>query len=249
MTKNSVVPAKSNFLDTNFDAFDTIADEASEGQSFGIFLNMSGNDGSWEYGQDKEVLDTPTRAILNPSSWEKGIIVWVDGEVVANYMTPVLAGKPMTLGQVPDHGPYSGDDGPKDKQTITMKLIDGSGIELLFQANNKSKIRAVENLMTEFKKTYKEHHKMLPVVEIDSVSFEAKDKENPKKKFKKYAPVFKIVDWYDAEQVADAMSGNRAEYNADDGADEVDTTPEQATSKSAAAGKPPATAGRRGRFA
>lgn len=203
---------------TNYDEFmDALASEARSLKGGGdgkAFMKFDGNSGDFSYGADDEPLDLGTKLAMNPRSYARGWVIWVDGDVVYENMVPLEEGAPPTKGSLPDHGPYGDDDGPVEQYTIDFKTLDEKGVEMVFQANNSSKRRALAALLKDFANTYKAHPGEVPIVEIDEREFETtggKDSKS-KRKYKKHAPVFKIVDWMPEEELLALSEGAVDDY-------------------------------------
>lgn len=244
---NDLVPSKGNAVAlSNDDYFAALAGEA-EGLKGGgdgkAFLKFSGNDGRFSYGADDVELAAGTQLVMNPRSAKKGWVIWVASEVVYEKMVDFIDPHGPTKASLPDHGPYGEDDGPVEQYTMDFATLEEPFVEMIFQANNVSKRRAFAALLKEFGKLFRLHPGCYPIVEIDSNEFEAKG-DDGKRKYKKYAPVFKIVDWI-AEAELNAMAeGNPEDYEQDgeqqEAAQEVEQTPApQAPAQPARRATPP----------
>jgi hypothetical protein len=185
------------------------------GGSF-AYLKMDGNSGNYSYGADDIELPAGTQLAMDWKSLRQGWIIWSGGQVEHEVMVdPVNEAVPAKR-DLPDFGPYGKDDGPREQLTIQLKMIEDPFVELLFQANNASKRNALGAVMKDFMKSFKLHPGAYPVIEIDSNSFDAKDPDNPKRKFKKYAPKFKIVDWISADELNAMSEGSPEDYEQGD---------------------------------
>lgn len=225
----SNLPARTggNYLATNDDYFAALAAEANTLKGGGdgkAFMKFDGNDGTFSYGADDEPLDLGTKLAVNMRSYKKGWVIWLDGEVVYEVMNSLEDGPPPTKGQLPDHGPYGDDDGPSEQYTIDYKLLEEPFTEMVFQANNTSKRRALAALLKDFANTYKSHPGQAPVIELDENEFEAKTKGGKGRKVTKHAPKFKIVEWIDLADLDAMTQGSPDDY-------EKDATPRRVSSR------------------
>lgn len=172
-------------------------------KSGALFLKYDGNTGRFSFGKDQEELEKGRRFAINPAEFRNGYICWNDGKVEEEIMVRVVDGKPPAKGSLTDHGPYADDekDGWREQSSVEFRDVE-SGDQFLFKTSSKGGRIAVGNLVRDYGKAFSAHPGELAVVELGSVSFDAKDGKG-RKLGKKYAPMFKIVGWQDeAELVA-----------------------------------------------
>jgi hypothetical protein len=218
---NEVATRPNSYIANTDDYYAALAAEAETYKGGGggvLFLKFNGNDGYYSYGADDVDLPLGTRAAMDPQSLKRGWICWVDGKVKEEVMMSLVEGAPPAKHQLTDHGPYGEDDGWSEQKTIEFKTIEGDEgpVALLFQANNGSKMRALEALMKDFARSYKNHPGQVPIIEIDEREFEAKPK-NGGRKVTKHAPVFKIVDWMSHDDLLALSEGSEGDYQEDEG--------------------------------
>lgn len=180
------------------------------------YLKMDGNSGNYSYGADDIELPTGSRLAMDWKSLRSGWIIWSGGQVEHEVMVDPVQEVVPAKKDLPDFGPYGKDDGPREQLTIHFKMVEDPFVELLFQANNASKRNALGAVMKDFMKQFKMHPGEYPVIEIASNSFDAKDPDNPKRKFKKFAPKFKIVDWISADDLNAMVEGSPEDYEQGD---------------------------------
>lgn len=203
-----------NYLSSNDDFYAALAAEAQTLKGGGdgkAFLKFNGNDGEFTYGADDEELPLKSRLAVNMKSYQRGWVIWVDGEVIHEEMALFPAPAPTKAG-LPDKGPYGEDDGPVEQYTIDFKMLDDPHVEMVFQANNSSKRRAMAALLKDFANGFKLHPGCVPVIEIDEREFETKTKGGKGRKITKHAPVFKIVDWMPETELAAMSEGAPEDY-------------------------------------
>lgn len=212
MSNREVATRNSGYLADSADYFDMLANEARGLKGGGdgkAFMKFDGNTGDFMYGADDEDLPLGSEMAVNMRSYMRGWVIWVDGEVVHEEMTPLGTPAP-TKASLPDHGPYGEDDGPVEQYVLDFKMMDEPHVEMVFQANNASKRRAIAALLKDFSNTYKAHPGEVPIVKLDEREFEAKTKGGKGRKVTKHAPSFKIVDWVPEDEVL-ALSGEDPE--------------------------------------
>lgn len=212
---NELTTRNSSAILSTDDFYAAIAAEASTFRDGGgmVFLKFDGNTGEYSYGADNTELALGSELALNMLSYKRGWICWNDGEVVDEVMVSVNEGPPPRKSELKDHGPYVEDnDGWSEQYTIEMRMMDEPHTLMLFQANNSSKRRAFEALVKDFAKGFKSNPDCAPVIEIDEREFEAKGGKDSKRKFKKHAPVFKIIDWVPLEELNALVEGSPDDY-------------------------------------
>lgn len=220
---NQVTPYAQNTQVAALSADDYYAALAAEAEGYRgggggvLFLKMNGNTGFYSYGADDIELADGTQAAMNPRSLKRGFICWLGGQVKEEIMMSLEEGLPPAKHLLNDYGPYGKDDGWSEQKTIEFKTLDNEGLTLLFQANNKSKMNALEALMKDFGRNFRSYPGCVPIVELSSNSFETQPKdENGKpegRKVKKFAPLFKIVHWLPEEELAALTDGAPADYD------------------------------------
>lgn len=241
---------------TNEDYFAAVAGEAETlkgGGSGKAFMKFSGDTGDYNYGSDDTELAIGTQLVLNPRSYKRGWVIWVDSKVVYEIMHSLEQGAPPVEAALPANwGAYAKGEGPVEQQTIEFATTDEPFVEMIFQANNVSKRRALAALLKEFGVSYKLHPDpdqpksfKYPVVEIEAREFETKGEG---RKVKKWAPAFKIIAWIsEAEMIAMKGEGTPEDYQP-----EADETPavenKPAARPAAVATKAAEPAKKRGRF-
>lgn len=178
--------------------------------SGGQYLKFDGNTGIFSYGKDQEELPKGTRVAVNPNEFKNGWICWKDGEVQEEIMVRVVDGKPPVKGELRDHGPYEDDkDGWREQASTQFRDIE-TGEEYLFKTSSKGGRISVGNLVRDYGKSFTMHPGELAIVELQNTAFDAKDPKNGKKLGRKYAPVFKIVDWQSEQALIDKFAAAEA---------------------------------------
>jgi hypothetical protein len=190
-----------------------------------LYLKFDGNTGIYSFGKDAEELQKGTRLALNPNEFKRGWICWNNKEVMEEIMVRVVEGKPPAKGSLTDHGPYKKkQDGWREQASFEMRDIE-DGTQFQFKTSSKGGNISVANLIRDFGKAFSQHPGELAIIELQHVSFEAKD-EDGDSIGKKFAPVFKIVEWAsEADLIAklDAAKDSGAEAEAEEEDVQVNT--------------------------
>lgn len=218
---NEVAVRPQGYIANTADYYAALAAEAETYKGGGngcLFLKFNGNDGYYSYGADDTDLYLETLVAMDPHSFQRGWICWLGGQVKEEVMLSIVEGQPPAKHMLTDHGPYGKDDGWQEQKTIEFTTIGGdraedpeSGLKLLFQANNSSKMKALEALIKDFGRAFQNHPGMVPIVEINERSFEAQPKDGGRK-VTKHAPVFKIIDWMSHEKLLTMSQGAPEDY-------------------------------------
>lgn len=197
MTENLPATVTSNGAMTTGGSGNPFLDAAEDmGASSGaLYLKFDGNTGIYSFGKDAEELPKGTRVALNPGELKRGWICWNDGKVLDEKMTRIVDGSPASKGTLEDHGPYEdAKDGWKEQSSAEFRDIEG-GEQFLFKSSSKGGNISLANLIRDYGKAFQMHPGDLAIIELQNVSFDAKDPKTGKKLGKKFAPVFKIVGW------------------------------------------------------
>ncbi|XAI95929.1 hypothetical protein [Microcystis phage Mwe-JY26] len=263
MSSNAVTKTGSNALAPHGgNPFASAADDL--GASGGLYMKFNGNTGDFTAGAESDEVPHETKLVAMMDGFSRGWICWVDNEVVDEVMVPVIEGKPPAESDLEDHAPPEGyakhADGTEDGWSEQAKLVFRSletGEDLIFKTSSKSGLRALGNLARDYGRQFRNHPDELPIIELSALDFVPKAN---KKIGKKYAPVFKIVDWISVSEV-EALADNAGSGEEDPGnyasgepkqeqtAPQAETEAEQQTRRPVAPQQPAADApqGRRGK--
>lgn len=200
---------------------------AAMGAVDGSFMKFNANTGDFEYGPKDSATELPHGALLiaEMSSPKHGFICWKEGEAVEEIMISIFDGQPPPVTSLTDHGPYKKyDDGSVDgwvEQVSVDFFLEEDGTKLLFKGSSKSAKRAFANFLAEYSKVYKKQTVgSKPVIELGAVGFEPKpEKTGGKRIGKKFAPIFKIVDWIDADSFDNLLENNKNPEKGEDNQD------------------------------
>ena len=198
-----------------------LAAASGVGDFFGSRLSFDGNTGQILIGSkdDENEMKHGSVLVANLIAAEMGALCWVGGQLVDEVTFPIASGRELPiLADLPDHGPYEKDeDGMEEgwQHVYRFQLYSEKDKEgFTFATSSKSGIRGVKKLLKAFGSKFPlkigaDGQYQYPVIEFTADSFKIKDKP---KLGKKWAPVFNIIDWIDAEEAlpyfATAASGD-----------------------------------------
>lgn len=198
-----------------------LAAASGVGDFFGSRLSFDGNTGQILIGakDDENEMKYGSVLVANLIAAEMGALCWVGGQLVDEVTFPIASGRELPiLADLPDHGPYEKDeDGMEEgwQHVYRFQLYSEKAKEgYTFATSSKSGIRGVKKLLKAFGSKFPlkigaDGQYQYPVIEFTADSFKIKDKP---KLGKKWAPVFNIIDWIDAEEAlpyfATAASGD-----------------------------------------
>jgi hypothetical protein len=253
MTGTSVATrsAGTSLIDRAKNGVNPYLDDAGSDDFFGTFLKFSGNSGEYNYGDDyaEELIDG-SELILNGATIQHGWICWVDGEVMDEVNVLVSSGKPFPKeSELENYGPYeTHSDGTKDgwqEQYIFHLYHEKSEQAFTLKLSSRSALRAAKNLVRQYGKAFFTKiaddgvNTNFPLIEIGNTSFDVKKEDGSinKKAGKKYAPVFKIVDWIDYNEVAQFFEAAGGDDAGDYDDEDEDEAPARGRGKAAPAKK------------
>jgi hypothetical protein len=213
------------------------ADTADDmGVVSGQFMKFNSNNGDYTFGSEGEEIPSGTRLIVDMNSLARGFICWVEEEVVDEVLVRAIDGKPPGEDELTDHAPEGGykkyEDGTEDGWAAQVKIVFRgmeTGEDYTFKTTSKSGMRAIGALSQSYGRVFRQHEGEMPIVELSTSSFIPK---NNKKVGKKYAPVFKIVDWISEDEAAALADGGGADsednYKEPEKVEKAEVAPEKA---------------------
>ena len=209
-----------------------LAAASGVGDFFGSRLSFDGNTGQILIGakDDENEMKHGSVLVANLIAAEMGALCWVGGQLVDEVTFPIASGRELPiLADLPDHGPYEKDeDGMEEgwQHVYRFQLYHEKDKEgFTFATSSKSGIRGVKKLLKAFGSKFPlkigaDGQYQYPVVEFTADSFKIKDKP---KLGKKWAPVFNIIDWIDAEEALPYFATAASGDDEDDYDDEPET--------------------------
>lgn len=209
-----------------------LAAASGVGDFFGSRLSFDGNTGQILIGakDDENEMKHGSVLVANLIAAEMGALCWVGGQLVDEVTFPIASGRELPiLADLPDHGPYEKDeDGMEEgwQHVYRFQLYSEKGKEgYTFATSSKSGIRGVKKLLKAFGSKFPlkigaDGQYQYPVIEFMADSFKIKDKP---KLGKKWAPVFNIIDWIDAEEALPYFATAASGDDEDDYDDEPET--------------------------
>ena len=209
-----------------------LAAASGVGDFFGSRLSFDGNTGQILIGakDDENEMKHGSVLVANLIAAEMGALCWVGGQLVDEVTFPIASGRELPiLADLPDHGPYEKDeDGMEEgwQHVYRFQLYSEKGKEgYTFATSSKSGIRGVKKLLKAFGSKFPlkigaDGQYQYPVIEFTADSFKIKDKP---KLGKKWAPVFNIIDWIDAEEALPYFATAASGDDEDDYDDESET--------------------------
>ena len=209
-----------------------LAAASGVGDFFGSRLSFDGNTGQILIGakDDENEMKHGSVLVANLIAAEMGALCWVGGQLVDEVTFPIASGRELPiLADLPDHGPYEKDeDGMEEgwQHVYRFQLYHEKDKEgFTFATSSKSGIRGVKKLLKAFGSKFPlkigaDGQYQYPVIEFTADSFKIKDKP---KLGKKWAPVFNIIDWIDAEEALPYFATAASGDDEDDYDDEPET--------------------------
>lgn len=161
-------------------------DDSSEGELYGNFTR----EGQWTMGPDDDLVPDDEFAV-NILTMKTGHVCWVGGEVRDECVVPILGKERQTpRGELPDHGPYTGErDGWMDQRIIQMKGVN-TEVEICVKKGTDGFIKAFKGLGRAILVQMRNGANCLPIVKLESDFYVSKKYGN-----KTYFPIIRIVRW------------------------------------------------------
>jgi hypothetical protein len=156
------------------------------------YLKMS-KSGDWVYGAEEDEVPAGTQFLVNPQSFQRGVIAWQDtsnGQPAAKLderMYSVFDDNPPEPGDCP-----KGSRGWETQFGFAMLAVNGgkmTGTELQYRASSDGGKRAISALIAEVAEGAPSNPGKVPLIVLDNRSYKHASYG------KIYAPVFKIVKW------------------------------------------------------
>lgn len=172
--------------------------------SGGMAIIKMDKTGSWAFGADGVEVEPDSRWAVNPFSFVHGYIAWGEGEVLAEFMTPVTEPLP----DLPP-APAGAKKGWETQVGFMVQCISGEdeGTECRYAATSVGGKRAVQELgLAIAEQVEKDERKPVAIVLLK------KDHYSHKQYGKIFTPVFDVVEWVSL----DGPSSDAAEPPADE---------------------------------
>lgn len=149
------------------------------------FLNFSGKRGVYEFGKDKENLDSRERWVINIASFEDGFIAWKGGRPLATRLANIYTGVPIQEPDPGELGPFNENDGEGwfRAKSMVLRSMDEEDKQGYLKINSKSGVAAIADLQAEVSARMKAGLDPWPVVTLGVEKFTAQGKTNFKPKF------------------------------------------------------------------
>jgi hypothetical protein len=145
--------------------------------------------GEFTAGADGEVIDEDVEFVPDMSTLSRGYVIWKKGAAVAEVMAPVASGKRVSESDLPDHGPYEENDGPREQTSIEFRRVP-DGARYMFKTSSRGGTQALQKLGAEFANRMKiSREPSFPIVNMVSSSYKHE------RYGKIFVPVFQVVGW------------------------------------------------------
>jgi len=169
------------------DALSNIAAFATTSGSHPAYMRYS--KGEFTATPDGEVIDEDVEFVPDMSTLARGYTIWKNATVVAEVMAPVASGKRITESDLPDHGPYAENDGPREQTSIEFRRVP-DGKSYRFSTSSRGGTQALQKLTAEFANRMKiSREPSFPIVNMVSSSYKHE------RYGKIFVPVFRVVGW------------------------------------------------------
>lgn len=160
------------------------------------FIRFDFKTGEFFYGRDQEEI-TGEQIVVNTASFSHGWVLWVGGQaqkVMRSFVEPL-----------PEPMPAVGHDQPTEARGFEARFEDDEETILVFESNSYGGRKGCDSLLAAItmKSSSGEEDFLFPVVKLESESYKAKQGGTI------HNPVFKVVDWMNAEGELESTNGTK----------------------------------------
>lgn len=160
------------------------------------FIRFDFKTGDFFYGRDQEEI-TGEQIVVNTASFCHGWVLWVGGQaqkVMRSFVEPL-----------PEPMPAVGHDQPTEARGFEARFEDDEETILVFESNSYGGRKGCDSLLNaiSLKSSSGEEDFLFPVVKLESESYKAKQGGTI------HNPVFKVVDWMNAEGELESTNGTK----------------------------------------
>lgn len=178
---------------------DTIQDTGGQQVNY---IYFSGKSGNYNVGRDKEPMDPEQLYVNEPASLKRGFICW-KGNTVAERVEWYAVQKHMAVRaeDLPDHGPYSDNEGWQESMGFGMCSLDSPTDQYEFNTGSASGRNSIKDFFSEVARRITNKEPSIPVFSFDSEKFTAQGNTN-------FKPKFKVVLWTTRELLKKFFAGD-----------------------------------------
>ena len=199
----------------NADAMaNALAGSSADGRQGGApdgsdFLNFSGKRGAYEFGPDKEDVDSSEVWLVNIAAFEDGYICWKGGSPVATRMSNIFNGNPIAEPAHDELGPFDTNNGEgwHKAKSMVIKSVDEDDRQGYFKINSKSGVSAFADLQGMVADRFRAGQAAWPLIQLDKEQFTAKGHKN-------FKPSLTVYGWLDDAAVAELAGNPEADLDA-----------------------------------
>lgn len=180
---------------------DALSGAASKGQLGAApegsqYINFSGKRGVYEFGQEKDDIDSREVWLVNVAAFEDGFVCWKGGNVVSTRMSNIYNGQPVPVPGHDELGPFDANKGEGwfAAKSMVLRSVEEDDRQGYFKINSKSGVAAFADLQAQVAERLRAGRPFWPLVQMDKETFTAKGFKNSK-------PVIKIYGWLTQEAV------------------------------------------------
>lgn len=169
------------------------------------YLNFSGKRGVYEFGPDKEDIDSDEVWLVNVASFEEGWKCWKGGQPRASRMSSVYA-EAVPDPDFEEHGPFDANRGEGwfQAKALVLKSVDEDNRQAYFANNSKSGVSSIARLQDDIAERLMAGLPYWPLVQLGREKFKAQGYDNSK-------PVFNTYGWLDDAAVQELAANPDAD--------------------------------------
>lgn len=192
---------------------DALTASAQQGQIGGapdgsVYLNFTGKRGVYEFGKDKEDIDSSEIWLVNIASFEEGFVCWKGGKTAATRMANIYSGQHIPAPAHDEMGPFNAQQGEGwfPAKSMVIKSIEADDRQGYWKINSKSGVAVFADLQAQVAERLRAGRACWPLVRLGKEKFEAQGQKN-------YKPKLDVYGWLSQEAVSELAADPEADID------------------------------------
>lgn len=199
---------------TNAEAMaNALSGAAAKGQLGGApegsqYVNFSGKRGVYEFGPEKEDIDSDEIWLVNVAAFEDGYVCWKGGTVIATRMSNIYNGQPIPAPAPDELGPFETNKGEgwSPAKSMIFRSVEEDDRQGYFKINSKSGVATFADLQNQVAERLRAGRPFWPLIQLGKETFTAKGFKNSK-------PVIKVYGWLSQQAVTELAENADADID------------------------------------
>lgn len=192
---------------------DAVSASAAQGQlgsapDGSVYLNFTGKRGVYEFGKDKEDLDSSEMWLINIASFEDGFVCWKGGKTISTRMANIYNGQHIPTPASDEQGPFNSSQGEGwfSAKSMVIKSIEADDRQGYWKINSKSGVAVFADLQAQVAERLRAGRPAWPIVNLGKEKFEAQGQKN-------YKPTITVYGWLSNAGIAELAANPEADID------------------------------------